>query len=92
MSTHRKYRTFIEDFQKQIIDLYKSGKSRKEIVEHYDLTPSAFDKRIRQYSQSGSFKEKDNLTSEQKELRKEHTQLKMENDILKQGTLIFRRN
>ena len=67
---------------------------RKEIIDDYDLSPSAFDKWVRQHSQSGSFKEKDNLTPEQqelRELRKENTQLKMENDILKQAALIFGR-
>ena len=69
MSTRRKRRTFTPEFKKQIVDLYRSGKS-------------------------GSFKEKDNLTPEQqelRELRKENTQLKMENDILKQAALIFGR-
>ncbi|MDN6363765.1 MAG: IS3 family transposase [Tetragenococcus koreensis] len=94
MSTRRKRRTFTPEFKKQIVDLYRSGKSRKEIIDDYDLTPSAFDKWVRQHAQSGSFKEKDNLTPEQqelRELRKENTQLKMENDILKQAALIFGR-
>jgi len=94
MSTRRKRRTFTAEFKKQIVDLYQSGKPRKEIIDDYDLSPSAFDKWVRQNSQSGSFKEKDNLTPEQKEvqeLRNENTQLKMENDILKQAALIFGR-
>lgn len=94
MSTRRKRRTFTTEFKKQVVDLYQSGKPRKDIVEEYDLTPSAFDKWVRQYSQTGSFKEKDNLTPEQKELlklQKENAQLKMEVDILKQAALIFGR-
>ncbi|NLB22852.1 MAG: IS3 family transposase [Clostridiales bacterium] len=94
MSTRRKRRTFTPEFKKQIVDLYRSGKSRKEIIDDYDLSPSAFDKWVQQHSQSGSFKEKDNLTPEQqelRELRKENTQLKMENEILKQAALIFGR-
>ena len=92
--TRRKRRVYSDEFKQQIVDLHKAGKPRKEIIEDYDLTPSAFDKWIHQYSQSGSFKEKDNRTPEQKELhelRKENTQLKMENDILKQAALIFGR-
>jgi len=91
MSTRRKRRTFTAEFKKQIVDLYQSGKPRKEIIDDYDLSPSAFDKWARQNAQSGSFKEKENLSPEQKELqklRKENTQLKMENDILKQAALI----
>ncbi|MDN6390284.1 MAG: IS3 family transposase, partial [Lactococcus lactis] len=63
-------------------------------IDDYDLTPSTFDNWMRQYSQSGSFKAKDNRTPEQtelRELRKENAQLKMENDILKQAALIFGR-
>jgi transposase len=58
------------------------------------LTPSTFDKWVKQANTSGSFKEKDNLTPEQKELiqlRKQNKQLLMENDILKQAALIFGR-
>lgn len=49
---------------------------------------------MKQANTSGSFKEKDNLTPEQKELiqlRKQNKQLLIENDILKQAALIFGR-
>lgn len=90
----RKRRTYSEAFKKQMVDLYHSGKSRQELIREYELTPSAFDKWLLQQRTSGSFKEKDNLTPEQvelKELRKQNKQLEMENDILKQATLIFGR-
>lgn len=60
----------------------------------YDLTPSSLDKWVGQSQKSGSFKEKDHLTAEQKELmelRKRNKQLEMENDILKQVALILGR-
>lgn len=95
MTTNRKpRRTFKESFKKQMVHLHKSGKPRKDILREYDLTPSAFDKWVKQYNQSGSFKEKDNLTPEEKELRdlrKQNKELMMENDILKQAALIFGR-
>ncbi|MGX7015143.1 IS3 family transposase [Vagococcus silagei] len=75
-----------------MVDLYQSGKSRVDIIREYDLTPSTFDKWVKQSKTSGSFSEKDNLTPEQKELiqlRKELKNLEMENDILKQAALIF---
>ena len=78
-----------------MVDLYNAGKPRAEIVREYELTPSAFDKWVKQANTTGSFKEKDNLTPEQKELaalRKRNQQLEMENDILKQAALIFGRN
>ena len=90
----RQRRTYSKEFKQQMVDLYNAGKSRAEIIREYELTPSAFDKWIKQANTTGSFKEKDNLTPEQKELialRKRNQQLEMENDILKQAALIFGR-
>lgn len=87
----RTRRTFSQEF---IVNLYLDGKPRVEIIREYELTASAFDKWVKQSKTSGSFKEKDNLTPEQKELlelRKRNQQLEMENDILKQAALIFGR-
>lgn len=92
--TKRSRRTFTKEFKEQIVQLYLSGKPRIEIIKEYDLTPSAFDKWMRQYKSSGSFAEKDNRTPEQEELiklRKENKRLLMENDILKQAALIIGR-
>ncbi|MBC1754248.1 transposase [Listeria seeligeri] len=77
-----------------MVALYESGKPCKTIITEYDLTSSTLGKWIRQNRTTGSFKAKDNRTSEQKELqelRKRNTQLEMENDILKRATLIFGR-
>lgn len=87
-------RTFTQEFKEQIIRLYEVGKPRKEIISEYELTPSTFDKWVSQNKNHGSFKESDQLTSEQKELKalkKKYAQLEMENDILKQAALIFGR-
>ncbi len=92
--TRRERRNFTREFKDQIVQLYVSGKPRTEIIKQYDLTPSAFDKWVRQQRTSGSFEEKDNRTPEQEELlrlRKENQQLAMENDILKQAALIMGR-
>lgn len=94
MSTRRKRWTFTDELKKQLIDLHKAGKPRKDIIKEYELAPSSFDKWVQRFDQTGSFIEKDNLTPEQKELdqlRKENTQLQMENDILKQAALVFGR-
>mgnify|MGYP003448659218 FL=1 len=87
-------RTFTTEFKKQMVQLYENGKSRAVIVAEYDLTPSALDRWIKQAQTSGSFKEKDNRSTEENELialRKELQRLKMENDILKQAALIMGR-
>jgi transposase len=92
--TKRKRRTFTDEFKNQMVQLYQNGKPRSEIIEEYELTPSALDKWISQHRNSGSFKEKDNRTSEAAELiqlRKENQRLRMENDILKQAALIMGR-
>jgi len=90
----KKRRTFTTEFKKQVVALYESGKSRQDIVREYELTPSALDRWITQFQQSGSFKEKDNRSPEEQELielRKRNKQLEMEVDILKQAALIMGR-
>lgn len=90
----RDRRLFTEEFKNQIVQLYLNGKSKSDIRIEYDLYPSTLDKWIQQHQNSGSFKTKDNLTDEQKELielRKRNKQLEMENDILKQAALIMGR-
>ena len=90
----RKRRTFTTEFKKQVVALYENGKTRQDIVNEYELTASALDRWIKQFQQSGSFKEKDNRSPEEQELmqlRKRNKQLEMEVDILKQAALIMGR-
>jgi len=90
----RERRTYTEEFKNQIVQLYLNNKPRQDIIREYELTPSTFDKWVKQNQTSGSFKEKDNRSPDEAEmikLRKENQQLKMENDILKQAALIFGR-
>jgi transposase len=85
-------RTFTPEFKHQLVQLYKNGKRKIDITKEYDVGYSALDKWIAQEANSGSFKEKDNLTLEQQELmklRKKNQQLLMENDILKQAAHKF---
>ncbi|ALP35097.1 transposase [Paenibacillus sp. IHB B 3084] len=92
--TKKERRTFSAEFKAQMVQLYQSGKPRKDIIQEYDLNPSSLDKWVKQSSTSGSFKEKDNRTPEELELielRKQNKQLLMENDILKQAALIMGR-
>jgi len=92
--TKRERRTYTEEFKNQMVQLYLNEKPRQEIIKEYDLTPSTFDKWLKQSQTSGSFKEKDNRSPEEAELlklKKENQHLKMENDILKQAALILGR-
>lgn len=90
----RERRSYSNEFKQQMVNLYKNGKPRSEIVREYELTPSALNKWIKQSQTSGSFKEKDNRSEQDQklmDLEKENRQLRMENDILKQATLIMGR-
>ncbi|MBE5967431.1 MAG: IS3 family transposase [Lachnospiraceae bacterium] len=89
----RKRRTFTPEFKQQIVDLYRSGKRKCDIIREYDISGSLLDKWITQATNTGSFKEKDNRSPEDAELlrlRKENQQLKMENDILKPSSADLR--
>lgn len=95
MGTRKKRRVFSQDFKKQVVYMYESGISRKEVIEKYDLTPSAFDKWVQQYKNLELGGEELELTSEQKELinlRRELEILRKEKEILKKAALIFGKN
>lgn len=92
--SRRERRKFTEEFKLQMVQLYNNGKAPSEILKEYDLTRSALMNWIQKYNKTGSFKESDNISEEEKELKKlkkEVQQLRMENDILKQAALIMRR-
>ena len=77
-----------------MVELYKHGKPRREIVREYELTASVLDKWLKRINATGSSHEKDNRMPEELELlkhRKENQQLRMENDVLKQAALIYAR-
>lgn len=88
----RKRREFTDEFKKQIVELYHTGKGRTELIREYDLSETALGRWIKRYDNSGSFKAKDNRTEPENELirlQKEVKKLRMENDILKQAALIL---
>lgn len=58
-------RHFTDKFKQQIVDFHNAGMQCSEIIKEYDLTPSSFDKWVKQARTTGSFKTVDNLTDEQ---------------------------
>ncbi len=89
-----KTKNYTEDLKKQIVALRQNGKPAAQIAREYQLAKSTVVKWVNDYSNSGSFKAKDNRIEEDNELlrlRKENKQLVMENDILKQAALIMAR-
>ncbi|MEI4623724.1 transposase [Bacillus pfraonensis] len=90
--TKREGQSFTDEFKHQMFQFYLNAKQRKDIILEYDLKPSSLEKWISRSQATGTFKEKNNLTDEQTELiklPKQVKQLEMENDILKQATLIL---
>ncbi len=85
---------YTDEFKEQIVALYNSGKKVLKLSREYDISVPSIYKWINESKTTGSFRMKDNLTDEQKELielRKRTIQLEMENDILKQAALIMGR-
>ncbi len=84
--------SYSEEFKKQIVMLYKNGKSVINLGQEYNLPKPTIYSWVKNYNNSGSFKAKDNRAFEENELiylRKENKQSRMENDILKQAALII---
>ncbi|PSC77155.1 IS3 family transposase, partial [Mammaliicoccus sciuri] len=48
----RKKRIFSKEFKKEVVDLYKSGKSQKELTEEFNLNSSVLYRWIKEHSNS----------------------------------------
>ena len=87
-------RKFSEEFKRQIVQLYDSGKSPADIRAEYDIGSSTLHRWVRAIHENGSTRAADNRTPEEGELielRRENKRLRMEVDVLKQAALIFAR-
>ena len=87
------YRHYDVEFKKKIVEIVdKKEKTITEIAEEYALAKNTVANWVKRYKNTSSFRAEDQLTSEQKELRrlqKEIKILKEENEILKKATAIF---
>ena len=88
----RRYK-YDENFKKQLVNIYNQGNhTYRELHEQYGVSISTLRQWVVRYNKSQSFKAKDNLSDQEKELielRKRNKQLEMENDILKQAALLL---
>lgn len=94
MAAPRHPRKFSEEFKRQIVQMYESGKLASEIYEEYDLCHSTLHRWAKGIREAGSTRAADNRTDEESELielRRENRRLRMEVDVLKQAALIFAR-
>ncbi len=85
---------YTDDFKREIVNLYKKGKSVISLCKQYNLLKVTIYHWIKQDKNSGSFKTNDNLTDTERDLIKANKRIKhleMENDILKQAALIIGR-
>ncbi len=91
----KKSKRYPEEFKKQIVALHQEGgRGMSELGREYNISTSTVSKWVKDFTASGSFKAKDNRSTEETELlalRKRNKQLEMENDILKQAALIMAR-
>lgn len=89
MSKHK----FDDEFRKKIVDLAESNtKTVKEISGEYGLSTNTINNWLKKYRNTSSFRDEDQLTSEEKEIRelkKRIKQIEEENEILKKATAIF---
>ena len=83
---------YSEEFKRQIIDLYLSGKSVTELAEEYGLVEQTIYKWKKLYAPSIEVDGNQTISmKEYKDLQKKMHELEMENEILKKATAIFAR-
>lgn len=58
---------FTDEFKRQIVNLYNSGRSAYKLSDEFDISTSTVYKWVKESNTTGSFKTVDNLTDEQKE-------------------------
>lgn len=84
---------YTDDFKKQLVSIYNQGNhTYRSLEEDYGVSASTIRTWVIRYNETESFNINDTRTKEEKELiemRKELSQLRMENDILKQAALLL---
>lgn len=89
MATRKTYTRYDEDFKKNLVELYHSGKTQVSLIKEYGISQTALNKWIKQYS-TVETENGEVLTAKQvKELQKRMAKLEEENQILKKAIAIF---
>jgi len=84
--------SYSSGFKSEIVKMVNSGRQKSEIAKEYGMAVSSITNWVNYFSQTGSFKRKDNLSDEAKELiesKKKIKYLEMEVDILKKAMAIM---
>lgn len=83
---------YTEEFKRNIVTLYRSGKPATEIMREYGLSQSAFYKWIKKYGEV-KISEKETITADEvQKMRQRMARLEEENLILKKAMAIFSKN
>ncbi|WP_342255781.1 transposase [Spiroplasma endosymbiont of Poecilobothrus nobilitatus] len=69
---------YTDEFKQQIVGLYKMGQTPEQLVNDYQIGKSTVCKWAHQFSNSGSFKAKDNRTLEENEIIQLRKKVKLE--------------
>ena len=82
---------YTEDFKKQVVELYHSGKSAIKLSREYGILPGTIYKWIKDFTPIVTDEGKTMNQHDIKALEKRIKELEMENEILKKATAIFAR-
>jgi len=88
------YTRYDDEFKTKIVKLYDGGRSAGILSEEFGIPQTNIYDWSKKFKKSGSFKHRDNISSEQKqivELEKKLKDAEMAVDILKQAALIMGR-
>lgn len=83
---------YSEEFKRNIVTLYRSGKATTEILREYGLSQSAFYKWVKKYGEI-KISETETITADEiQKMRQRMARLEEENIILKKAMAIFTKN
>lgn len=84
-----KKKVYDEDFKKMIVELYENKKPIAEIKREYGLAEASLYRWIKEYGKIKTANNETTTNHEIKRLKKEPTQAREENEILKKAVAIF---
>lgn len=85
---------YSDEFREQLVKLVESGRKTSEVAKQYGVARTSVDSWVKKYHNSGSFRDADNRSAaeiELRELKKKLHQLQLEYDILKKAVAIMSR-
>lgn len=91
----REKKQYDDEFKRHIVELYDAGQKQADLAKTYKLHPTSIRNWVNFYHNSGSFKQKDNLTDEQRQIRELEKKLhekQLEIDVLKKAMVVMLKN